>query len=52
MLTQANAQLADIIAEQEAIFVKRQPKSAALADRASGVLGGGVDHSAGLVAVQ
>ena len=42
MLTQANAQLADIIAEQEAIFVKRQPKSAALADRATGVLAGGV----------
>ena len=31
MLTQANSKLADIIAEQEAIFVKRQPKSAALA---------------------
>ena len=34
--------LADVIAEQEAIFVKRQPKSAALADRAAGVLAGGV----------
>ena len=42
MLTQANSRLADIIAEQEAIFVKRQPKSAALADRATGVLAGGV----------
>ena len=28
MLTQANSKLADIIAEQEAIFVKRQPESA------------------------
>lgn len=28
--------LADVIAEQEAAFVKRQPKSAALADRAAG----------------
>jgi glutamate-1-semialdehyde 2,1-aminomutase len=42
VLTQANSKLADIIAEQEAIFVKRQPKSAALADRAVGVLAGGV----------
>jgi len=33
VLTQANSKLADIIAEQEAIFVKRQPKSAALASR-------------------
>ena len=40
MLTQTK--LADVIAEQEAIFVKRQPKSAALADRASEVLAGGV----------
>ena len=45
MLTQANSKLADIIAEQEAIFVKRQPKSAALADRAKGVLAGGVTSS-------
>jgi glutamate-1-semialdehyde 2,1-aminomutase len=45
LLTQANTRLADIIAEQEAIFVKRQPKSAALADRASGVLAGGVTSS-------
>jgi glutamate-1-semialdehyde 2,1-aminomutase len=42
VLTQANSQLADIIAEQEAIFVKRQPKSAALAERATAVLAGGV----------
>ena len=42
MLTRANSKLADIIAEQEDIFVKRQPKSAALADRAKGVLAGGV----------
>ena len=40
MLTQTK--LADVIAEQEAIFVKRQPKSAALADRAAAVLAGGV----------
>ncbi|MGH3209483.1 MAG: aspartate aminotransferase family protein [Trebonia sp.] len=45
MLTQANTKLADVIAEQEAIFVKRQPKSAALADRAAGVLAGGVTSS-------
>jgi glutamate-1-semialdehyde 2,1-aminomutase len=42
VLTQANSKLADIIAEQEAIFVKRQPRSAALASRAKGVLAGGV----------
>jgi glutamate-1-semialdehyde 2,1-aminomutase len=42
VLTRANSKLADIIAEQEDIFVKRQPKSAALADRAKGVLAGGV----------
>jgi glutamate-1-semialdehyde 2,1-aminomutase len=40
VLTQTS--LADVIAEQEVIFVKRQPKSAALADRAAGVLAGGV----------
>jgi glutamate-1-semialdehyde 2,1-aminomutase len=40
VLTQTK--LADVIAEQEAIFVKRQPKSAALADRAAAVLAGGV----------
>jgi glutamate-1-semialdehyde 2,1-aminomutase len=43
--TQANTKLADIIAEQEAIFVKRQPASAALASRAAGVLAGGVTSS-------
>ncbi|HEY6496245.1 MAG TPA: aminotransferase class III-fold pyridoxal phosphate-dependent enzyme [Trebonia sp.] len=42
MLTQANSKLADVIAEQEAIFVKRQPRSAALAERATAVLAGGV----------
>jgi glutamate-1-semialdehyde 2,1-aminomutase len=42
VLTRANSKLADIITEQEAIFIKRQPKSAALADRAKGVLAGGV----------
>jgi len=42
LLTQAYGKLAEIIAEQEAIFVKRQPKSAALAERAAGVLAGGV----------
>ena len=45
MLTQANSKLADIIAEQEAIFVERQPSSAALASRASRVLAGGVTSS-------
>jgi len=45
VLTQANSKLADIIAEQEAIFVKRQPASAALASRAAGVLAGGVTSS-------
>src|ERR1700745_2632490 len=42
VLTRANSKLADIIAEQEDIFVKRQPKSAALAERAKGALRGGV----------
>jgi glutamate-1-semialdehyde 2,1-aminomutase len=45
VLTQANSKLADLIAEQEAIFIKRQPSSAALADRAKGVLAGGVTSS-------
>jgi glutamate-1-semialdehyde 2,1-aminomutase len=45
VLTQADGQLAGIIAEQEAIFVKRQPGSAALAGRAAGVLAGGVTSS-------
>ena len=42
MLTKANSRLADIIADQESIFVRRQPKSAALAARARNVLAGGV----------
>ena len=45
MLTQASSRLTDIIAEQEAIFVKRQPGSAALAERAADVLAGGVVSS-------
>jgi glutamate-1-semialdehyde 2,1-aminomutase len=45
VLTEANSKLADIIAEQEAIFVKRQPNSAELAARAAGVLAGGVTSS-------
>jgi glutamate-1-semialdehyde 2,1-aminomutase len=45
VLTEASSRLADIIAEQEAIFVKRQPASAALAARAAGVLAGGVVSS-------
>ena len=35
MLTKANSRLADIIADQESIFIKRQPKSAARARAAS-----------------
>src|SRR5580658_11210491 len=42
VLTTANSRLADIIADQESIFVKRQPKSALLAARARNVLAGGV----------
>ena len=45
MLTKANSRLADIIADQESIFVKRQPKSALLAARARNVLAGGVTSS-------
>jgi len=45
VLTQAETQIAAIIAEQEEIFVKRQPKSAALAARAGSVLAGGVTSS-------
>ena len=45
MLTTANSRLADIIADQESIFVKRQPKSAVLAARARNVLAGGVTSS-------
>jgi glutamate-1-semialdehyde 2,1-aminomutase len=42
VLTKANSRLADIIADQESIFVKRQPRSAVLAARARNVLAGGV----------
>ncbi|MFY9774724.1 MAG: aminotransferase class III-fold pyridoxal phosphate-dependent enzyme, partial [Trebonia sp.] len=45
MLNQADSKLAVVerlIAQQEAIFVQRQPKSAELAARARGVLAGGV----------
>jgi glutamate-1-semialdehyde 2,1-aminomutase len=45
VLTTANSRLADIIADQESIFVKRQPKSALLAARARNVLAGGVTSS-------
>jgi glutamate-1-semialdehyde 2,1-aminomutase len=45
VLTKANSRLADIIANQESIFVKRQPKSALLAARARNVLAGGVTSS-------
>jgi glutamate-1-semialdehyde 2,1-aminomutase len=45
VLTTANSRLADIIADQESIFVKRQPKSALLAARARSVLAGGVTSS-------
>ena len=45
MLTQADSKLAvldRLIAQQEAIFTRRQPRSAELAARARGVLAGGV----------
>src|SRR6202167_1664353 len=45
VLTTANSRLADIIADQKSIFVKRQPKSALLAARARNVLAGGVTSS-------
>jgi glutamate-1-semialdehyde 2,1-aminomutase len=45
VLTKANSRLADIIADQESIFVKRQPQSAVLAARARNVLAGGVTSS-------
>jgi len=45
VLTKANSKLADIIADQESIFVKRQPESAVLAARARNVLAGGVTSS-------
>jgi glutamate-1-semialdehyde 2,1-aminomutase len=45
VLAQAGTRIAAIIAEQEEIFVKRQPNSAALAARAGAVLAGGVTSS-------
>ena len=42
---QAAGHLQDIIAEQEKIFVERQPESARMAGRAQGVLAGGVTSS-------
>jgi len=42
---QAASHLQDIIAEQEKIFVERQPESARMAGRAQGVLAGGVTSS-------
>ncbi len=42
---QAAGHLQDIIAEQEKIFVERQPESAQMAERAQGVLAGGVTSS-------
>ena len=44
--------LADIIAEQEAIFVRRQPGSARLAQTAQGALAGGVTSSWQITAPQ
>ena len=45
MLTQADSRLATVIAEQEAIFTRRQPASARLAARAREHLAGGVTSS-------
>ena len=45
MLTQADSRLATVIAEQEAIFTRRQPASARLAARARVHLAGGVTSS-------
>ncbi|HET6876482.1 MAG TPA: aspartate aminotransferase family protein [Jatrophihabitans sp.] len=44
--------LADIVAEQEAIFVRRQPESARMAARARGSLAGGVTSSWQITAPQ
>jgi glutamate-1-semialdehyde 2,1-aminomutase len=44
--------LADVVAEQEAIFVRRQPGSARMAERASGSLAGGVTSSWQITAPQ
>src|SRR5579864_5133666 len=48
----ANAGLARIIAEQEEIFVRRQPQSARLAAEAKGRLAGGVTSSWQITAPQ
>ena len=45
MLTQADSRLATVIAEQQAIFTRRQPASARLAARARDHLAGGVTSS-------
>ena len=45
MLTQADSRLATVIAEQQAIFTRRQPASARLAARAREHLAGGVTSS-------
>ena len=45
MLTQADTRLATVIAEQEAIFIRRQPASARLAASARQYLAGGVTSS-------
>ncbi len=45
MLTQTDSKLTAVIAEQEQIFVRRQPGSATLAARAAAVLAGGVTSS-------
>jgi len=45
VLTQADSRLATVIAEQEAIFTRRQPASARLAARAREHLAGGVTSS-------
>jgi glutamate-1-semialdehyde 2,1-aminomutase len=44
--------LADVVAEQEAIFVRRQPGSARMAERARGSLAGGVTSSWQITAPQ
>jgi glutamate-1-semialdehyde 2,1-aminomutase len=46
------AKLADVVAEQEAIFVRRQPESARMAARARGSLAGGVTSSWQITAPQ
>jgi glutamate-1-semialdehyde 2,1-aminomutase len=46
------AKLADVVAEQEAIFVRRQPESARMAARACGSLAGGVTSNWQITAPQ